>query len=120
MDYHDIPSFYEWKGWENEHGDVEVKLLSLDGDILLHLSEDEEAKEDRIENGKFYINKESGLSGLTWIRERKGIEMSDGIVDADYVSFINYGQMQEHQHNHIHLDNDVLRGKKVALTPVNN
>lgn len=121
MNYHDIPDFDDWTAWQTANGSWEVRLKSVRGNTVLHLSEDKDAASDQIEDGKFYLTVEHGATGLKWVRERKGIEMDYDIgstVDADYVEFHDDGTWHETQHNHVHLDHDVENEKIVALTPV--
>jgi hypothetical protein len=118
MNYHDIPKYESWTAWKTADGTWEVKLDDGRDGIQLHLSEDEDASEERIEEGKFYLDVEYQPCNLTWIREREGIDMGNSIVDADYVTLYSDGEKVEHQHNHIHLDRNVRNGKMVALTPV--
>jgi hypothetical protein len=111
MDYHDIPEYDELDVWWTAQDTYEVKLLKNDK-VVLHLYEDSEESAEQIEDGRFYIP--NGCLCLTWIRERKGIEMADGIVDADYVE-ISDAKMREYQHNHLHLDRDVQDGELIPL-----
>lgn len=120
MNFNDIPAYFEWEAWENSSGNWEVKLLGPDGDTHLHLSEDLDAEEDRIEEGKFYLGTVDGCEPkvLDFIRERKWMEMGDGIIDADFVSLAkDHGRFRETQHNHRHLDQNVREGRITALTP---
>lgn len=123
MEYHEIPKFDDWTAWKTAEGKWEVRLKNEYGNPVLHLSEDEDAASDQIEDGKFYISVLHSPSNLKWIRERKAFEMDydddlPPVVDTDYVEFHDDGTWHETQHNHVHLDHDVEHDEVVALTPV--
>lgn len=116
MKYHDIPDYTEWRAWKTADGTWETKLENRFGDVLLHLTEDPE--QERIEDGGFYLDVDGGATLIRWIREREGIDMGNGIIDADYVCLYPDGEQRETQHNHVHLDHDLDEGRAVALTPI--
>ena len=118
MNYHDIPEYDTWTAWKNYEGNWEVKLTIM-GDVVVHFVEDSDSRNYRIEEERFYLDVEHGVArNLRWIRERKGIEMPGGIVDADYVTLNQEGDLIERQHNHNHLDRDVEEGRLVCLTSI--
>ncbi len=122
MNFHEIPEYDDLEVWQTANGQWEVKLFRSvsknERESVLHLSEDEDAENNIIEDGKFYLDVTfSKPSGLRWIRERLAIEMPSG-MDADYVHLREDGRMKETQHNHQHLDRDVQKDRSVALTPV--
>lgn len=122
MNFNEIPEYDGWRAWKTADETWEVKLFKnvskYEEKSVLHLSEDKNANDAQIENGKFYITVESGLHpSMKWIRERKAIEMPSG-MDADYVSLNREGNLRETQHNHKHLDRGVELGRMIALTPV--
>lgn len=101
MNYQDIPDFDSWKAWKTADGLWEIKLIDGFGDTLLHLSEDQDAKDDQIENGKFYLHTEyDDASNLKWIRERKAFELDyrsayNATHDTDYVELHQSGLKNE-------------------------
>ncbi|AGM11087.1 hypothetical protein HCTV-7_gp112 [Haloarcula phage HCTV-7] len=119
MEYNEIPDYEVYRTWKNAYGEWEVKLIDGVGETALHLSEDPDAPDDRIEDGLFYLW-DTG-AGLSWIREREAFTMeydTGTVTDADYVELREDGKKHETQHNHVHLDNDVRNGRKIALSPV--
>ncbi|UBF19450.1 hypothetical protein HRTV-19_gp124 [Halorubrum virus HRTV-19] len=118
MDYHEIPDYVTYRTWKNAYDEWEVKLIDGYGETVLHLSEEAEAPEDRIEEGLFYLWDTGDC--LSWIREREAFTMeydTGTVTDADYVELRDDGTRNETQHNHVHLDNDVRNGRKIALSP---
>ena len=119
MEYNEIPDYEVYRTWKNAYGEWEVKLIDGVGETALHLSEDPDAPDDRTEDGLFYLW-DTG-AGLSWIREREAFTMeydTGTVTDADYVELREDGKKHETQHNHVHLDNDVRNGRKIALSPV--
>jgi hypothetical protein len=120
MDYQDIPDYTTFEAWQNQYGEWEVKFYDRFRNVLLHLSEDRDAKDSYIEDGKFYLSVENNTHGsIEWIRERQAFEMeydTGTTIDSDYVTLYDDGKRSEHQHNHLHLDAKVQRGETVALT----
>lgn len=117
MDYQDVPKDCEWKAWKTADGTWEVKFEDRFGDVKMHLVEDD-GEQERIEDETLYLDVDDGANTIRWIRERKGIDMGNGIVDANYFYIRPDGTRRETQHNHTHLDLDVQEGRYVALTPV--
>jgi hypothetical protein len=115
MKFNEIPKYDSYKVWKTANDLIEVKFID-GGRVVLHLVEDPDADDLRVEDETFYVQSEG--DGMIWVREAEGIEMYDGIVDADYVELRSDGRKKETQHNHVHLDNNVTDGSLIPLRVV--
>ena len=121
MKFEDIPDYERFEAWKNQYGEWEVKLFDEYGEVVLHLSS-ESTDANEIENEALYLDVQYDDPGsMSWIRERLAHEITlekSSVVDADYLTLYDDGKQAEHQHNHRHLDYNVMNGDSVKMTPV--